>query len=406
MAIALAVILVGLLGRAAIDKILALRAGPEAVALWAQLQSLVELVAGVTMAGVGQGLTVLVAQAPAHRAPHHLLRAALVAGLAVSGLATLAIVLGPAPLSLRFTAGEVAPALIAFAAAAGCCALAPGLLSAYWLGTGRRDRILMLNLASMLAMVGAAYFALPGKIAHSVLAAQAASALLAGAALIFWLRSVPAGAQSGANADVRRLLRYVPVGLSIGVLGPLSALFVRGTLSDALSWGDAGVVQGLWRASEWITHLAGGLLWLVFLPRFSAACHSARFARELSRAALALFAVSAVLLLLLWANQRQVLAALYDARFAMPDRAAALFLLGDWLRIGSWVFLHALFAMQRTTPIALGELLSIPLFAALLVLFADGLSLERAGLLYCAAYAIYLTFNAAVVLRAVRRIAA
>ena len=41
---------------------------------------------------------------------------------------------------------------------------------------------------------------------------------------------------------------------------------VRAILADALSWHEAGLVQALWRASDWITSLASGALGLYFLP--------------------------------------------------------------------------------------------------------------------------------------------
>jgi len=395
--VVLAVIFAGLLGRAAIDKILALRAGPESVALWAQLQSIVELVAGVTMAGVAQGLTVLVAQAPNEDVRRRLLRAAMVSGLAVSGVAALVLALGAGSISVWVTGGAVGPGMVAFAAATGCLVVVPGMLSTFWLGQGRRDRILWLTCATALVTAGAAYFAVPQAIAPSVLAAQAFAALVAGGAAYAWMSAGPPGMAHG--AEVKRLHRYIVAGLSIGILSPVSVLIARRTLSEALSWGDAGVVQALWRSSEWITAIASGILWLLVLPRLSAAHRTARFYPELGRAAAATLAVSAAMMLLLWLNQAAVLETLYDARFSIPDRAAALFLLGDWLRIGSWVFLYALFAMQRTSAIAVGELLSVPLFAVLLVLNREGLGLERAGLMYCLSYAAYFAFMAAAALR-------
>lgn len=397
-AVALAVVFAGLLGRAAIDKILALRAGPESVALWAQLQSIVDLVVGVTMAGVGQGLTVLVAQATAEGVQRQLMRAALASGLAVSAVAALALALGSGPISMWVSAGAVTPELVTVAAAAGCAAVVPGLLTAYWLGRARRDRILWLNTATMLTMAGAAYVAAPDAIAQGVLAAQAVTALVASAGLYAWLRRP--GGVGGTGAEVTRLQRYMVAGLSIGILSPVAMLAARSILAGALSWDEAGIVQALWRSSEWITAIAAGMLWMVALPRFSASWGSERFVPELARVASVALSVSALLLLLLWVNQAAVLETLYDKRFTIPDRTAALFLFGDWLRIGSWVFLYALFAMQRSGSIAVGEMLSIPLYAVLLIAYRDGLGVERAGLLYCVSYAAYFAFNAATVLRA------
>jgi len=173
---------------------------------------------------------------------------------------------------------------------------------------------------------------------------------------------------------------------------------VRGILSDALSWSDAGFMQALWRTSEWVTGSAAGVLSLLFLPRLSAACGAKFFPREVARAAMLVLIPSAVMLTLIFLNQTAMLAALYDAQFVVSDSAAALFMLGDWVRIASWVFLYALFAMRRAALIIAGEFFSLPLYALLLHVCSDGMTLERAGFLYLLSYVSYLAFNAAAVL--------
>ena len=62
LALTFGIIAVGLAGRSALDKILALRGGAELVALWAQLSAVIEMVAAIASSGVGAGLSVLVAQ--------------------------------------------------------------------------------------------------------------------------------------------------------------------------------------------------------------------------------------------------------------------------------------------------------------------------------------------------------
>jgi hypothetical protein len=71
------------------------------------------------------------------------------------------------------------------------------------------------------------------------------------------------------------------------------------------------------------------------------------------------------------------------------------FMLGCWLRIASWLFLFGLFATHRTRLIIAGEIFSLPLYASLLWLFADGMTLERSAILYLVSYLVYLIFNAA-----------
>lgn len=91
LAYAFAIILLGLAARAGIDKLLALSGGAAQVALWAQVQSVVEMVVGVVAVGLGQGLTVLVAQQPAGAVQRDIFRGALALGAGLAGLVGVAL---------------------------------------------------------------------------------------------------------------------------------------------------------------------------------------------------------------------------------------------------------------------------------------------------------------------------
>jgi hypothetical protein len=174
-------------------------------------------------------------------------------------------------------------------------------------------------------------------------------------------------------------------------------------LSSSLSWSDVGFLQALWRSTEWVTATAAGVLSLIFLPRFSATYGSAQFKTEMTRAGVMVLIPAACLLLLIFFNQRVILATLYDARFVVSNETAALFMLGCWMRIASWLFLFGLFSAHRTRLIMAGEILSLPLYALLLWLFADEMTLERTALLYFVSYLVYLGFNALALLYSSRK---
>jgi len=201
-------------------------------------------------------------------------------------------------------------------------------------------------------------------------------------------------AQTVDTRSLQKLVKFVPVGLAIGIMSPVSMLLIRGTLADSLSWSEVGYLQALWRSAEWVTATSAGVMSLVFLPRLSATYGSDRFKQEMMRAGVAVLIPAACLLLLIYFNQRVFLATLYDARFEVSDMTAALFMLGSLTRIASWLFLFGLFAAHRTRLIIAGEVLSLPLYELLLWIFADGMTLERAALLYLASYFSYLGFNA------------
>ncbi|MGA8147732.1 MAG: hypothetical protein WB870_09190 [Gallionellaceae bacterium] len=395
---AFGVILVDLSGRAMLDKVLAVVGSPGMVAMWAQLQSVVELVSGVTITGVAQGLTVLIAQAHNRQEQAALLRAALKLGPLVSVAIAVLFVLALPVIAGWLAHGKLGAGLLALAALTGCIAVIPGLMSAYWLGLHRQQRVLQFALLGSLPLLMVALLAFRGSQISELALVQCATLLLVALPMGWYLRRL--AHQAGDAVALRKLAHFMVAGLAIGIMSPASMLLVRGTLADELSWNDAGLMQALWRATEWVTSCAAGVLSLIFLPRLSASNGTARFNRELRRAVLVVLSPSALLLWLIFINQRAVLSLLYDARFAVSDQAAALFMLGCLLRIAAWVFLFALFAARRAWLIGIGEVLSLPLFAWMLWRHAEQMTLERAALFYCITYLVYLLFNAGAVLYA------
>ena len=376
--LALGVILTGLAGRSAVDKVLALRGGAELVAAWAQLSSLIELVSAAALAGVGAGVTVFVAQAGTLEARSAVLRGGMRLGLAVAASAAVLLVAGTA----LARPGELGYALIA--ASVGLAAVVAGTVNACWLGEQRRDRMLALAAASTLLAVAAAALAPGARLLESLAVASALPALVV---LIAW-RELRAAQPLAAP-----LRRYVLPGLAVGILSPASLVLARFTVGDALSWHEAGVLQALWRLADWVCAIAGGILSLVFLPRLAAARTAEEFRAHLARAAKLVLLPSALVFAALFLLQRPLLAMLYEPSVAASSAAAALILGGSWVRIVAWLPLFALYALKRTRAIAFGELLSLPLFAALVFAAGRELSLELAGAFWLAAYLAYAGFN-------------
>ena len=420
-AAALVILFIDLAGRSVIDKVLALTGDASRVAVWAQLQSVVELVCAVSSAGVLAGLTVLVAQATSGFEERRLLRAALGLSILISGGLAILIVACARPASMGLGQSDMGPGLIALAAVAGALCVMPATLNAYWLGKSRQPQMLWLALLGALSVAVIAMAALAGAATEGLMTVQVAMLALGSGLVWRYLRRVtgriptavarfawPAVAAPAAEASVmsvasearsgrallRPLLRFIPVGLTIGVMSPASMLLMRAGLAESLSWHEVGHFQALWRLGDWVAALASGMLSLVFLPRLSARWGSDRFLLELRRAAVVVLAPAAGLLALLFLAQAWLLALLYDARFVVSEAAAAWFLGGSWVRIVSWVFLYGLFAAHRTRTIMLGEFLSLPLFAALLWLGRDGMTLERASMLYLVTYLVYAIVNA------------
>jgi PST family polysaccharide transporter len=312
-------------------------------------------------------VTVYVAQAATREQQLAALRGGLLVGLAVSAAVALFV--------LPFT---VVGSLV------GLASVIPGTVNAYWLGRQRRGAMLALAVASALIALAAGALA-PRNAVPEALAIATAIPALAG---LLVLKAV-----QGARSLHEPLRRYILPGLAVGILSPASLVAARAVVGDALSWHEAGVLQALWRLADWVCVVAAGILSLVFLPQLAAARSDAEFNALRARAAKMVLLPSAIVFVALYVLHRPLLAVLYEPSVVAPDRAVALLLAGSWVRIVAWLPLFALYALRRTRAIAVGELLSLPLFAALLSAAGSQLTLELAGGFWLAAYVAYAVFN-------------
>ena len=393
LALSIALGLLTLTWRAIFDKIIAARGGAELVATWAQLQSIADLVVGVVSAGVAPGVAVLVAQAATNAERRAILRQGLAMSAVLAGVA-LAVIVIALVMSLPILTFNASATLAVAAGLMGFISVAPTVVGSYWTGRERRDLLAVWGLAVGAVTVGVAWAAPQSVLMFALVIGSTLPALVLGAGVLLWLHRTP----HEAAVDHRRALaHFIAPSVAIGILSPLALIATRSITAEVMSVADVGVMQAIWRSAEWMTHLAGAVLALYFFPKLSAAADRAAFGRVLRRALLVVLVPTAIGFMLLGWYQRAVLASLYDASFVASDRAVAYFYLAEWLRIASWLFLYALYALRATLAVAIGEVLSLPLFAVLVYFFRDALNLEIAGLLYLSAFSAYLGFNYLVV---------
>lgn len=388
LAFALAFVFSGLLGRALIDKLLSAKGGAEAVAGWAQLSNLADLVSGASLTGVGIALTAMAA-ASHGRERLAWLKPALIVCLALS--LALMLLLLPLLYWLDARVAPGAPLLPVLSLLVGWLAVAPGLLVAWQLGSRHAGRAALLVAAQ--ALLSALFLLYPPTESAllNLLLAQALFNVAIGVALVTYVRHEPAVSREA----VTSLLRFLPAGLAIGILSPAASAWSRLQIASGASWHVAGQVQAIWRASDWITAIMAGLLHAYFLPRLSGARDRTSFLSALGQAlALTLLPASA-LLLALWLFLPEALALLYRPDLAVDRQDAIFFLLGDWMRMLSWVALFGLFARRLAWAIMLGEFFSLPLFALLLTVFAGHFELRQIGMLWLLTYSAYAACNAA-----------
>ena len=382
----LLVVLVGLAGRAVMDKALAIKGGAVLVAAWAQLASLGDLVISISLAGIGVALIARLAGCPAEQRLAWV-RAALRWCLWLSAAAT---VIG-VPLMVMYgrvviPAGQEGLAVAALVA--GWCGVAPGLGGLALVGSGRPGwaaALIGCSFLPPLLLLILSPFASP---LANLLCGQIVFGTATLAVMLRLRADVPVPPD-----ELHSLLRFVPAGIAIGLLSPSAAILGRTRIGEVLSWDHAGIAQAIWRTNEWIVCVTGGLLNVYFLPQLGATKDRVAFVAVLRRAAWQTLVPAGVLMALLWLLLPEAVALLYRPDI-VPARSDALpFLLGDWLRAAAWVPLMGLYALHIPRAVTIGEFLSQPLFAALLWSLALPVSLMDIGWAWTGAYFVYAIYN-------------
>ena len=387
-----AVVVLSLATRASLDKLLALQPDMTLIAYLAQAQALFDMTAAVALAGIGPGVAVFAARREGD--DYVLMRDALIWSLGLSACAAIALLALTPAMNVWF-GREIAPAGTAgaLAIASGLLCTIPGVVGSKWSGRRERGKLIVLNLVGWAPLAVAASGLFYQVSAQVFLLVQLVTLVVIGAALCApLLRTAltrPAGGPSWKESPLKR---YILAGLSIGVMSPASVLWSRAELARGLSWDEVSQLQALWRTSEWVIGLAGSVVALVYLPRMSASTDRREFLGHVRHTWIWLCIPGAFALAALWATQDVFIPLLYTDKFIMPAAASGLFLLGDAFRLASWVPMQGMFATERTKAIAIGEWLSLPLFAGLLTVLSVK-SLVVAGACYAATYAIYLAFN-------------
>jgi len=350
------------------------------------LSSLAEMVAGVTLLGVGIGLTGRVAGvAPYHQ--RRLLGEALRLGLMLSAACLAVLALLTASGRLDLLPQQLAP-LAMPALGVGWLGVAPGLLIAWSLGRARPGGAIVVVAAQLSVPLLALWLAPPGAELPALLGGQALFGTVTTLLLTAWAVS----AQEGIATE-HRLRPFIAAGIAIGILSPAALAIARLEIAASASWETVGAVQALWRTGEWITAMAAGLLNAYFLPRLAAAKEAPAFAAELRAAAKHVAGPALLALCVLWLLLPQVLALLYRDGLPVTRLDALPFFAGDALRMLSWIFLFGLFARGAGWAVTAGEFLSLPLFAGLLLALPGRLSLPVIGLAWALAYVVYAGFN-------------
>ena len=390
-------------------KVTSVYLGPAGIGVLSQLQSFMGMTLGVVSGGVNTGVIRLTAEYGTDLARRRTLVSTVVRALIVVGVpVSLALLVG-AP----WIAGKLldhagyAPAVMLFGALY-LCGLFGSLLLGLAIGAKDYTSTTLINIGNILASLVLFTLLSPIYGVMGGLAAAALAPLMSLAVAAFVARGKPWFERSALSSvfsrdELRRVAGFIPMAAASAVVTPLAQIMVRDTLAAHAGMGAVGLLQGVWRLSDLYLGIFVSMFSMYYLPRFAEIKGAPELRREIGRGLLyiipAVALISAAIYLL-----RDVLIAVIFTREFLPMRDLfAWQMIGNVLRMTSWLFGYVLVAKASPLLFAVIEIGTGGAWVAFAYWFVPKGGAVGAVQSYVATYTFYLAITACLVFVITRR---
>lgn len=378
-----------------LNKLLAVYVGPAGFGLIGQFQSLMSLISAAAGGVFSSGVTKLTAQhAGTPEVQLAVWRTALTVGLIGAGIASLSLLLfGPYVAGKLLADPSLSGAVFWLAVASGFLAINTIMLAALS-GLKKVDAFVAAGILGSIVSAGvAALLVLEFGLYGGLIAIPIGQALCGVVTAVIFRKTVRFRWRELAGRldpqTTRALGVFALMAATTAIAVPLSHIAIRNGLTHTAGADMTGIWQAMWKLSETHLLLLTTTLSLHFLPRFSEITDGGELRREVAKAyqfVLPLVGATAASIYLL---REPLTLLLFSPAFLPLAQALGWQLLGDVLKIGSWVPAYTMISHARVRLYIATECGFSLLLAAACLYGFQHFGLSGAGAGYAATYALY-----------------
>ena len=197
----------------------------------------------------------------------------------------------------------------------------------------------------------------------------------------------------------KNLSKYTAMALISAAMVPLSHILIRNHLGETLGWTAAGYWEAMWRLSGAYLMLATSTLSVYYLPRLSELKTRAEIKNEIMAGYRVILPVAAACSLLVYLLRETIVKVLFTEDFLPMDVLFFWQLVGDILKIASWIFAFVMLGKSMTMLFISTEIIYSAVFLGLTVLLVGHMGLVGVSVAHAISYALYLVVVAFLVSR-------
>lgn len=382
-----------------IAKVVAVYAGPTGMAMLGQLQSMVGAINGIANAPVGSGIVRFTAekQNQGFEACSPWWRASVQWVLVISAIAI------PAGLLLS---GTMAEWLFQDKTLAWLIMVTVIVLPLSALGTlcnsvinGHQQYRRYVGLGMLSVLVSSA-FMLGMIVQYSIKGALLAAALqsgLIGVVMLFanlkqpWFRLRYWWGKTDTKAR-KAIGGYMLMAITSAITVPVSLILVRNILIEQVGWEAAGQWQAVWKISEVYLSVITMALGTYYLPKLASLVGVDAIVSEIHKTARVIMPLVAVMAVGIYLLRDVVISVLFTEQFREARQLFAIQLMGDVIKIASWLYAYPMLSRGATKWFISTEVIFSITFVCASYIFISFNGLSGVTLSYLINYSLYFLF--------------
>lgn len=381
-----------------LNKILAIYVGPSGYAALGQFQNAVQMITTLASGAINTGVTKYTAEYHEDEAKQHAVwRTAGTISLVGSVLVTIAVIAFNKPLAGWFLKDESLGSVFIWFAATLVLFVFNTLLLAILNGKKEIQRYVNANIAgSLFALAVTTVMAIQLGLYGALVALAIYQSLTFFVTLTLtykasWFRlSYLLGGIDKQSA--KNLAKFTAMALTSASCVPLSHILIRNHLGETLGWDAAGYWEAMWRLSAAYLMLVTTTLGVYYLPKLSELQDPADIKKEILQGYKIILPVAAACGLVIYLLRDFIIRVLFTAEFAEMEVLFGWQMVGDTLKIGSWLLGYVLTAKALMSLFIVSEVLFSFLFFFLVYIMTGIWGLESSSIAHAINYALHFMF--------------
>ena len=187
----------------------------------------------------------------------------------------------------------------------------------------------------------------------------------------------------------KNLAKYAAMALTSAVCVPVSHILIRTHLGETLGWEAAGYWEAMWRLSGAYLMFVTTTLSVYYLPRLSELKTPQEIKNEILQGYKVILPVAVACGLVIYLLRDFMIGVLFTTDFNPMRELFAWQMLGDTLKIGSWILAYLMLGKAMIKLFIITEILFSASFYGLVVLFVNQYGIEGSVIAHAVNYALY-----------------